>query len=39
VKVAVGGPESPGALLTAADVVVEGPVGLVTLLRELLPAG
>jgi trehalose 6-phosphate phosphatase len=38
-KVAVGGPESPPALLAAADVVVDGPVGLVALLRELLPAG
>jgi trehalose 6-phosphate phosphatase len=37
VKVAVGGPESPGALLAAADVVVDGPTGLVGLLRELLP--
>jgi trehalose 6-phosphate phosphatase len=37
VKVAVGGPESPSALLAAADVVVDGPTGLVALLRELLP--
>jgi trehalose 6-phosphate phosphatase len=37
VKVAVGGPESPAALLAAADVVVDGPTGLVALLRELLP--
>ena len=36
-KVAVGGPESPAALLAAADVVVDGPAGLVALLRRLLP--
>lgn len=39
VKVAVGGPETPGALVAAADVVVEGPAGLVALLGELLPSG
>jgi trehalose 6-phosphate phosphatase len=37
VKVAVGGPESPAALLAAADVVVDGPTGLVALLRDLVP--
>jgi trehalose 6-phosphate phosphatase len=37
VKVAVGGPESPAALLAAADVVVDGPAGLVELLRGLVP--
>lgn len=37
VKVAVDGPESPAALLAAADVEVDGPTGLVALLRELLP--
>ena len=39
VKVAVGGPETPAALVAAADVVVDGPQGLVALLRELLPSG
>jgi trehalose 6-phosphate phosphatase len=37
VKVAVGGPESPAALLAAADVVVDGPTGLLALLQDLLP--
>jgi trehalose 6-phosphate phosphatase len=36
VKVAVDGPESPQALLDAADVVVDGPAGLVALLRDLV---
>ena len=35
VKVAVEGPETPRALLAAADVVVDGPLGLVDLLRGL----
>jgi trehalose 6-phosphate phosphatase len=35
VKVAVRGPESPRALLDAADVVVDGPAGLVVLLGGL----
>ena len=35
VKVAVHGRETPGALSDAADVVVDGPAGLVTLLRGL----
>jgi trehalose-phosphatase len=35
VKVAVRGPETPRALLDAADVVAEGPAGLVDLLRQL----
>jgi trehalose 6-phosphate phosphatase len=39
VKVAVGGLETPAALVAAADVVVEGPAGLVALLRQLLPSG
>jgi trehalose 6-phosphate phosphatase len=34
-RVAVGGPETPAALLEAADVVVEGPSGLVELLERL----
>jgi trehalose 6-phosphate phosphatase len=38
-KVAVAGPESPAALLAAADVEVDGPTGLVALLRGLLPDG
>ncbi len=36
VKVAVGGEETPSALLTAADLVVDGPEGLVGLLRQLI---
>jgi trehalose 6-phosphate phosphatase len=36
VKVAVRSLETPEALLSAADVVVEGPSGLVTLLRSLI---
>ena len=35
VKIAVSGPETPAELLAAADVVVEGPGGLVEVLREL----
>lgn len=35
VRVAVRGPETPDVLLRAADVVVEGPSGLVELLRRL----
>jgi trehalose 6-phosphate phosphatase len=35
VKVAVRGPETPSALLDAADVVADGPGGLVALLRQL----
>jgi trehalose 6-phosphate phosphatase len=35
VKVAVHGRETPAALMAAADVVVDGPAGLVTLLRGL----
>jgi trehalose 6-phosphate phosphatase len=35
VRVAVAGPETPGELLRRADVVVEGPAGLVELLGEL----
>ncbi len=34
-KVAVAGPETPAELVEAADVVVEGPVALVALLRQL----
>lgn len=34
-RVAVRGPETPAALLDAADVIVEGPLGLVELLRGL----
>ncbi len=35
VKVAVRGPETPAVLLQAADVTVDGPAGLVELLRRL----
>jgi trehalose 6-phosphate phosphatase len=35
VRVAVRGPETPLAMVEAADVVVEGPEGLVDLLRTL----
>lgn len=35
VRVAVHGPETPSALVDAADAVVEGPAGLVELLRTL----
>ena len=35
VRVAVRGPETPQAMVEAADVVVEGPEGLVDLLRTL----
>jgi trehalose 6-phosphate phosphatase len=34
-KVAVAGPETPAELLERADVVVEGPSGLISLLRQL----
>jgi trehalose 6-phosphate phosphatase len=34
-KVAVRGPETPAELLAAADVIVDGPAGLVDLLRSL----
>ena len=34
-KVAVRSAETPNALLEAADIVVEGPAGLLTLLRTL----
>ena len=37
VKVAVRGSETPADLLGAADLEVDGPSGLVTLLRELVP--
>jgi trehalose 6-phosphate phosphatase len=36
-KIAVRGSETPDALVETADVVVEGPAGLVGLLQELLP--
>jgi trehalose 6-phosphate phosphatase len=36
VKIAVGGAETPAALRADADLVVEGPAGLVTALRALL---
>jgi trehalose 6-phosphate phosphatase len=36
VRVAVRGPETPEALLDRADAVVEGPTGLVELLRQLV---
>ena len=36
VRVAVRGPETPAALVSAADVVVDGPSGLVELLRALV---
>jgi trehalose 6-phosphate phosphatase len=35
VRVAVRGPETPPAMVEAADVVVDGPEGLVDLLRTL----
>lgn len=35
VKVAVRGPETPGELVSRADVAVDGPAGLVALLRSL----
>lgn len=35
VKIAVGGPETPARLLASADVVAEGPGGLVEVLRGL----
>jgi len=38
-RVAVRGVETPSDLLEAADEIVEGPDGLVELLRELIPAG
>jgi hypothetical protein len=34
-KIAVAGLETPAELLEAADIVVEGPRGLVSLLRQL----
>jgi trehalose 6-phosphate phosphatase len=37
VKVAVRGPETPAAVLDAADVVVEGPRGMRDLLRAVIP--
>jgi trehalose 6-phosphate phosphatase len=37
VKVGVRGPEKPAAVLRAADVVVEGPLGMRELLRSLIP--
>ena len=37
VRVAVAGPETPQALLAAADLRVEGPPGLVAMLRDLAP--
>lgn len=37
VKVAVQGPETPGALVRAADLVVDGPDGMRELLRALIP--
>ena len=36
IKVAVGSEETPASLLAAADVVVQGPTGLVDLLRSLV---
>lgn len=36
-RVAVGSDEAPPALLAAADIVVDGPAGLLDLLRALLP--
>jgi trehalose 6-phosphate phosphatase len=39
VKVAVRGPETPAPLLEAADLRVEGPEGLVALLRDLVSTG
>ncbi len=38
VRVAVRGPETPRELIAAADVVVDGPEGVVGLLRSLLPS-
>ncbi len=38
-RVAVRGPETPGELITVADVIVDGPEGLVDLLRSLVIAG
>ena len=35
VKIAVAGPEAPGALVSAADIVVESPAELVELLRGM----
>jgi hypothetical protein len=37
--VAVRAAETPSDLLDAADEIVDGPDGLVELLRELMPAG
>jgi trehalose 6-phosphate phosphatase len=36
VKIAVRGPETPGDLVSAADITVEGPAGLLALLRQLV---
>ena len=38
IVIAVGGAETPAALLEAADLVVEGPPGVLDLLRQLAPA-
>lgn len=38
-RVAVRGAETPSDLLDAADEIVDGPDGLVELLREMIPAG
>jgi len=38
-RVAVRAAETPSDLLNAADLIVDGPDGLVELLRELIPAG
>ena len=38
-RVAVRAAETPSDLLDAADAIVDGPDGLVELLRELVPAG
>jgi trehalose 6-phosphate phosphatase len=38
-RVAVRGTETPSELLDAADEIVDGPEGLVELLRELIPGG
>ena len=36
IKVAVRGPETPASLVDAADLVVDGPLGLVSMLEELV---
>jgi trehalose 6-phosphate phosphatase len=38
-RIAVRSSETPSDLLDAADAIVDGPDGLVELLRELIPAG